>query len=80
MHTRRGLWWAVTAMWLGAAGALPATVQPALNPIRLGLITDMSGPSSANNGTGTAVAAKLAMADAGGSVLGRTVELLRPTT
>ncbi len=58
------------------AWALPATAQPSAGPIRLGLITDMSGPSSANNGAGTVLGAKLAIADAGGSVLGQPVELL----
>lgn len=72
--TRRLLAGAVACLlcwWTAPLGA-----QPTSGPIRLGLVTDMSGPSSANNGAGTVLGAKLAIADAGGMVLGRPVELL----
>lgn len=56
--------------------AFSASAAEPPRPIRLGLISDMSGPSAANNGPGTAEGARFAIEDAGGSVLGRPVELL----
>jgi branched-chain amino acid transport system substrate-binding protein len=45
-------------------------------PIKLGLILDMSGPYADVTGAGSAMAAKMAVEDFGGSVLGRPIELL----
>ena len=45
-------------------------------PLRLGLILDMSGPYADVTGPGSAAAAKMAVEDFGGKVLGRPIELL----
>jgi branched-chain amino acid transport system substrate-binding protein len=68
---------------LPLAAAVPAAAQApaptpaaASGPVRIGLILDMSGPYSMNTGIGSATAAKMAVADFGGRVLGRPVEVL----
>src|SRR3974390_1311353 len=44
--------------------------------VKLGVITDMSGPYSDNNGPGSVYAARMAVEDFGGKVLGVPVELI----
>ncbi len=45
-------------------------------PVRVGVLTDMTGVYSDSIGPGSVVAAHLAAEDAGGSVLGRPIEIL----
>jgi branched-chain amino acid transport system substrate-binding protein len=62
---------------LGASLALAAGRGRADGaPVRVGLLTDMTGVYSDSIGPGSLVAAQLAAADAGGSVLGRPIEVL----
>ena len=63
---------------LAASAAAVLTGTPARSqaaPIRLGVLSDMSGPFADNNGPGSLFAAQLAVADCGGSAAGRPVEL-----
>ena len=68
---------------LGALAALPLArpaivrAQTSSKPLRIGLLSDMSGPYRAIGGPGTKVAAELAVEDVGGSVLGRPIEVLQ---
>jgi branched-chain amino acid transport system substrate-binding protein len=48
----------------------------AADPFRIGVLTDMTGPSADAGGKGSVVAAEMAVADFGGSVLGRKIEVL----
>jgi branched-chain amino acid transport system substrate-binding protein len=59
--------------------AMPALIraQSTSKPVRLGLLSDMSGPYRDVGGPGNRVAAELAVADFGGSVLGRPIEVLQ---
>jgi branched-chain amino acid transport system substrate-binding protein len=59
--------------------AMPAIIraQTTSKPIKLGLLSDMSGPYRDVGGPGNRVAAELAVADHGGEVLGRKVEVLQ---
>ncbi len=54
---------------------LPATPAPAADtgPIKIAVITDMSGVYSALSGQGAVIATKMAVADFGGKVLGRPI-------
>jgi len=73
--------------WLGArlvvagllagllAGGAPAA-EISDGVVKLGLILDLSGPYSENTGQGSATAAKMAVADFGGKVLGAPIELV----
>lgn len=45
-------------------------------PFRIGYLVDLNGPTSYATGSGAAEAAKMAVEDFGGSVLGRKIELL----
>lgn len=61
---------------LGGLGWLPASAQQAAKPVRLGFLTDMSGPGAIDDGPGGVAAARMAIADFAGTVLGRPIELL----
>ena len=66
---------------LAASGAAAATLggirrARAADPVRIGVINDMTGPYAAISGPGAVIGARMAVADFGGSVLGRPVELL----
>ncbi len=63
---------ATTAMMLGMAGGVHADD----GVIRIGFITDMSGLSADADGPGGAEAIKMAIADMGGTVAGKRVEVL----
>lgn len=63
--------------------ALPALCAPALlrsawaaEPVRIGSLADLSGPTSTDTGMPTVYSAQMAIEDFGGEVLGRKVELL----
>ena len=47
-----------------------------VNPVRIGVVNDQSGPYSALGGPGSVAAARLAVEDVGGKVLGRPIEIL----
>ncbi|MGI4955273.1 MAG: ABC transporter substrate-binding protein [Janthinobacterium lividum] len=72
-----GMSLAVTA-WLALGGAVPtpAAAQISDNKIRIGILGDMSGPNADAHGPGDVVAARMAVADFGGSVRGAPVEVL----
>ena len=70
-----------TALAAGIATALtaPAHAQPAAvsdDIVRLGLILDMSGIYADVTGKGSATAAEMAIADFGGTVLGKKIDLM----
>jgi branched-chain amino acid transport system substrate-binding protein len=58
-----------------AAGIVPSHARAA-DPVRIGVINDMSGPYAAASGRGSIIGAQMAIADFGGEVLGRPVELV----
>jgi branched-chain amino acid transport system substrate-binding protein len=62
---------------LAVAGGLPggAAAQNA-GPIRIGVLNDQAGPYSSITGIGSVAAARMAIQDLGGTVLGRPVEVL----
>ena len=66
----------------GTIGAAVATrgarAQPA--PVRIGVLTDMTGPYADSGGPGSVLAARMAVQAFGGSVAGRPVEILTSDT
>ena len=64
---------AVSALVVGVA---PAQAQISGEVIRIGIITDMSGLYSDIDGAGGVEAIKMAIADAGGSIAGKRIEVL----
>jgi branched-chain amino acid transport system substrate-binding protein len=67
--------------FLCASAVLATTFSPAstsaadTSPIKIAVITDMSGVYSGLSGQGSVVATKMAVADFGGKVLGRPIEV-----
>lgn len=67
------------ALTMGAlAFGTPSMAQNS-GPLRIGMIDDLSGPNSGTSGPGAIEAAKMAIEDFGGEVLGRKIELLVAT-
>ena len=62
----------------GRAGAQPAQSAARISDgvVKIGLILDMSGPYSDTTGSGSATAAKMAVEDFGGQVLGAPIEIV----
>ncbi len=62
----------------GQAGAQPAQSAPRISDgvVKIGLILDMSGPYSDTTGFGSATAARMAVEDFGGDVLGAPIEIV----
>ncbi len=69
---------------LGAAAALTAAAgraraQPG-GPVRIGVLTDETGPYADASGSGSTLAVRMAAADFGGTVLGMPVEVVHADT
>jgi branched-chain amino acid transport system substrate-binding protein len=75
---RRSLLTAITIAWatLLAGGTIAPAAEISDGMVKIGLILDLSGPYSENTGEGSAAAAKMAVADFSGKVLGAPIELL----
>jgi branched-chain amino acid transport system substrate-binding protein len=58
--------------------ATPAHAQP--TPIRIGVLTDESGPYASSGGAGSIAAARMAVADFGPTVLGLPIEIIHADT
>ena len=71
--TRRTLLAALTAPFIAG---VPRRVSAATTPLRIGVLTDMSGQLSDISGEGSVLAVRLAVEDFGGTVLGRPVEVI----
>jgi branched-chain amino acid transport system substrate-binding protein len=76
MTQRALVLWAMAA---SMAVAAPMALAQDTKPFKIGMIDDLSGPNSATSGPGAVEAAKLAIKDYGGKVLGRPIELLVAT-
>jgi branched-chain amino acid transport system substrate-binding protein len=65
---------------IGLAFAAPAIAQPTSGtsnePVRIGVLTDMTGPFSDISGPGAVLAVRMAVEDFGGKVLGRPINIL----
>lgn len=64
------------AVATGAAQAAAAEPKISGNAVRIGVLTDLSGIYSSIGGEGSVVAAQMAVADFGGKVLGKPVEVV----
>ena len=61
-----------------AAACVPtnAVAQVSDNVVKIGVLTDMSGPASTPTGQGSVTAAQMAVEDFGGAVLGKKIEVV----
>jgi branched-chain amino acid transport system substrate-binding protein len=69
MSTRRAFLAGTAAITLAAR----ARAQPAGQPVKIGVLCDMSGPYADDTGPGLVAAVRMAVQDAGGSILGQPV-------
>ena len=68
-------------IWLLALGLLavwsvPAAAQISDEVVKIGVLTDLSGPASTATGKGSVTAAEMAVSDFGGSVLGKPIQVI----
>ncbi len=73
--TRRAVLGTLAAASLGRPALLRA--QSSSTPVRIGLLSDVGGPYRNVGGPGSRVTAEMAVADFGGSVLGRPIEVMQ---
>src|SRR5665213_146864 len=73
MTSARGL---LLAAGLLALSASAGQAQSDASPVKIGVLTDMSGPYADIAGAGSVEAARLAIQDAGGTVAGHPVQVL----
>ncbi len=64
----------LTALFVAASGIAKAQVSD--DVVKIGVLTDMSGPSANADGPGSVAAAQMAIDDFGGSVLGKPIKLI----
>jgi branched-chain amino acid transport system substrate-binding protein len=74
-------WKMASGLILAAAAAavaapLPASAQISDDVVKIGVLTDMNGPSSTADGPGSVTAAQMAVDDFGGKVLGKPVSVI----
>ncbi|GGY18305.1 ABC transporter substrate-binding protein [Paludibacterium paludis] len=70
MHAR------LTTLALACAMTAPALASAAGGPLKIGILTDMSGVYAGVGGKGSVIAAEMAAADFGGKVLGRPIQIV----
>ncbi|MEN3386282.1 MAG: branched-chain amino acid transport system substrate-binding protein, partial [Hyphomicrobiales bacterium] len=68
--------WAFSLALGLAAVPYPAQAQHTGEAIKLGVLTDISGPAATNTGLGSVTAAKMAVEDFGGALLGKPIEVV----
>jgi branched-chain amino acid transport system substrate-binding protein len=68
-------------IWLLVLGLLafssaPAAAQLSDDMVKIGVLTDLSGPAATATGKGSVTAAEMAVSDFGGSVLGKAIQVI----
>jgi branched-chain amino acid transport system substrate-binding protein len=68
----------ITALTLAVAPAMspPAQAQISGDVVKIGVLTDMNGPSATADGPGSVTAAQMAVEDFGGRVLGKPIQVI----
>jgi branched-chain amino acid transport system substrate-binding protein len=61
-------------------GTRRARAQQGAGPMRIGVLTDETGPYADSGGKGSVLAAQMAVADFGSTVLGRAIEIVHGDT
>src|SRR5206468_10066957 len=63
-------------MGVAAFSVAGASAQVSDDVVKIGVLTDMSGPASTPTGQGSVTAAQMAVEDFGGTVLGKKIEVI----
>jgi branched-chain amino acid transport system substrate-binding protein len=73
----RSLFATLAAVWLASTAiTAPASAQISGDVVKIGILDDMSGPYADITGASSVIAAQMAVADFGGTVLGRRIEVI----
>jgi branched-chain amino acid transport system substrate-binding protein len=72
----RARFFGAIALALAAFSLAPAQAQISDNVVRIGVLTDTAGPASDATGMGSVAAARMAVEDFGGKVLGMPIEVV----
>ncbi|MBV9568440.1 MAG: ABC transporter substrate-binding protein, partial [Hyphomicrobiales bacterium] len=72
----------VAAIGLGLtlSGGTARSAKAAEAPVKIGVLTDLSGFAADSGGAGVVAAVKLAVKDAGGTLLGQPIEIVQADT
>src|SRR4051812_40245988 len=68
--------WRLAAVLAMALGSAAAQAQVSDDVVKIGVLTDMSGTQSDSTGPGSYLAARMAVEDFGGAVLGKRIEVV----
>jgi branched-chain amino acid transport system substrate-binding protein len=60
--------------------AIPSLALAEETPVKIGVLTDLSGFAADSGGAGVVTAVKMAVKDAGGEVLGKKIEIVQADT
>jgi branched-chain amino acid transport system substrate-binding protein len=71
---RRGLLVWLTALFVCSGGFANAQISD--DVVKIGVLTDLSGPAATATGPGSVTAAEMAVADFGGQVLGKAIKVI----
>jgi len=66
----------IAALAAALLGTTAATAQVSDDVVKIGVLTDLSGPASDPTGQGSVAAAEMAVADFGGTVAGKKIEVI----
>jgi len=61
---------------MAVLGSTAASAQISDDVVKIGVLTDMNGPASTPTGQGSVAAAQMAIADFGGTVLGKPISVV----
>lgn len=73
-------WLAVVAFSLWTAAAQPLAAQDVKAPIKIGVLTDLSGPYADSGGPGSVLAAQMAVQDFGDNIRGHKIQIISGDT
>jgi branched-chain amino acid transport system substrate-binding protein len=68
--------WGATALLLAGLAAWPCQAQVSDNVVKIGVLTDLSGPASPPTGEGSVTAAQMAVEDFGATVAGKPIKVI----
>ena len=69
-------WWSAATLLLAGLATWPCQAQISDDVVKIGVLTDLSGPASEPTGQGSVTAAEMAVQDFGGTVAGKPIQVI----